>query len=59
MSSEKEKLEGEHHVHSSDTESLGGPNADPLHGEHQLVRQLKNRHIAMIRSVILCICAAE
>jgi amino acid transporter len=32
----------------SDTESLRGP-VDPLTGERKLVRQLKNRHIAMIR----------
>ncbi|KAF8203089.1 amino acid permease [Pholiota molesta] len=31
----------------SDTESLRGP-VDPLTGERKLVRQLKNRHIAMI-----------
>ena len=36
---------------NSDAESLRGPAVDPLTGEHQLVRQLKNRHIAMIRLV--------
>lgn len=33
----------------SDTESLRGPIIDPVTGERKLVRQLKNRHIAMIR----------
>jgi hypothetical protein len=37
---------------NSDAESLRGPTVDPLTGEHQLVRQLKNRHIAMIRLVV-------
>ncbi|KAF9480057.1 amino acid permease [Pholiota conissans] len=32
----------------SDTESLRGPIIDPLTGQPKLVRQLKNRHIAMI-----------
>jgi len=53
MSSEKEKSSPTQGVQdaNSDAESLRGPTIDPLTGEHQLVRQLKNRHIAMIRLV--------
>jgi len=53
MSSEKEKSSPTQGLQdaNSDAESLPDPTIDPLTGEHQLVRQLKNRHIAMIRLV--------
>jgi amino acid transporter len=50
MSSEKiEGQDGPKASNVSDTESLRGPpGIDPMTGERPLVRQLKNRHIAMI-----------
>ena len=49
MSSEKiEGKDAARVTHISDTESLRG-DVDPITGENPLVRQLKNRHIAMIR----------
>ncbi|KAJ3506059.1 hypothetical protein NLJ89_g7085 [Agrocybe chaxingu] len=45
MASEKDQVSK---TVSSDTESLRGPENDPSTGENKLVRQLKNRHIAMI-----------
>ncbi|PPQ72714.1 hypothetical protein CVT26_003009 [Gymnopilus dilepis] len=48
MSSEKiEGKDAARVTHISDTESLRG-DVDPITGENPLVRQLKNRHIAMI-----------
>jgi hypothetical protein len=42
-------------IDSTDAEALGNEASaiDPQTGEYRLVRQLKNRHIAMIRSVNL------
>ncbi|CAA7266616.1 unnamed protein product [Cyclocybe aegerita] len=45
MASEKDQVSK---TINSDTESLSGPENDPITGENKLVRQLKNRHIAMI-----------
>lgn len=58
MSAEKEKSDhqiaevGQKIHDSSDTESLRN-DIDPTTGERKLVRQLKNRHIAMIRCAII------
>lgn len=52
MSSEKiESQDAAKGTNISDTESLR-VDVDPVTGENQLVRQLKNRHIAMIRYVL-------
>ncbi|KAF4623545.1 hypothetical protein D9613_001967 [Agrocybe pediades] len=54
MSSDNEKkvvpddVQVQKHHESSDTESLRAPSIDPVTGQHKLVRQLKNRHVAMI-----------